>query len=82
MAGEGGIDTTYGGPGDDRHVVDNALDVVVELAGEGNDTVITSVNYVLPAGVAVEVLDMFIVAGAINLTGNELQPDDLRQLGQ
>jgi Ca2+-binding RTX toxin-like protein len=72
LSGEGGVDVTVGGLGNDRHVVDNAADLAVELADEGNDTLITSVNYVLAPGVSIEILDMFAFAGAINLTGNEL----------
>lgn len=70
--GEEGADLLVGGPGDDRIVVDNVGDVAVELAGEGLDTLITAVNYVLPSGVSVEILEMFQYAFSINLTGNEL----------
>ena len=40
-----------GGVGDDAYVVDNAVDQVVENAGEGSDTVFASVNYALTANV-------------------------------
>jgi Ca2+-binding RTX toxin-like protein len=75
LNGLGGIDTTRGGAGDDMHLVDNALDVVVEGAAEGTgDRVLASVSYALGAGVFVELLTTTNAAGtgAINLTGNEI----------
>ena len=43
-----GADTLVGGLGDDVYLVDDAGDVVVELAGEGADTVLTTLTaYVL-----------------------------------
>ena len=45
-------DTLEGGEGDDTFQVNSLLDVVIELAGQGNDTVIASVDgYVLPDNV-------------------------------
>jgi Ca2+-binding RTX toxin-like protein len=54
--------------------VDNALDRVAELTGQGNDRVFASVSYVLGGGTSVETLstDFHAGTGAINLTGNEL----------
>lgn len=74
LIGAGGDDTTDGGTGDDRHVVESAGDVVIERAGEGDDTVLASVSYTLAGGVHVEALTTANAAGtqAINLTGNEL----------
>ncbi len=62
-----GADTMAGGAGDDRFLVDNTGDVVVEQPGEGFDTVRASVSYVLPD--EVEVLELQGTA-SINGKGN------------
>ena len=74
LNGGAGVDQTDGGGGNDNHWVDDAADVVIEDAGEGTDRVIASVNYVLGAGVSVEVLQTISenATTAIDLTGNEL----------
>ncbi|HTU11240.1 MAG TPA: calcium-binding protein [Allosphingosinicella sp.] len=74
LDGRGGADRLEGGAGDDAYLVDNAGDVVVELAGEGNDRVYAGAGYALAAGASVETLSTDFNAGtaAINLTGNEL----------
>ncbi|WP_166871279.1 putative Ig domain-containing protein [Massilia mucilaginosa] len=46
-----GKDTMAGGAGDDVYLVDNTLDVVVELAGDGDDHVDASATFTLPANV-------------------------------
>jgi Ca2+-binding RTX toxin-like protein len=46
-----GIATLVGGQGNDTFVIDNANDMIVEGVNCGNNTVITSVSYVLPANV-------------------------------
>ena len=43
--------TLHGGTGDDNFIVKGAGDIVVELAGEGNDTVTAYANYTLTANV-------------------------------
>ncbi len=62
-----GNDLMLGGLGDDTFVVDSFADGITESAGEGNDTVQSSVTYTLPA--AVENLNLTGTA-AINATGN------------
>ena len=74
LDGGAGIDTTDGGAGDDNHLVDDALDKVVEAVGGGIDRVSASVSYVLDAAAEIETLAAISAAAttAINLTGNGL----------
>ena len=62
----GGIggDIMSGGAGDDAYVVDNAGDLVVENASEGNDTVFASVNFGLSANV-----ENLVLQGGADLQG-------------
>jgi Ca2+-binding RTX toxin-like protein len=69
MSGGLGNDTMIGGSGNDIYVVDAAGDVVTELAGQGTDTVQSSVSYTL--GADVENLEL-TGSAAINATGNAL----------
>ena len=64
-----GADIMSGGAGNDTYIVDNAGDVVVELAGEGSDTVYSGIDYTLTDNV-----ENLILTGdtAIAGTGNEL----------
>ncbi|GAB3471562.1 hypothetical protein GCM10011496_32060 [Polaromonas eurypsychrophila] len=64
-----GADSLLGGEGDDLYEVDNIGDSVMEYAGEGTDTVETSVTYTLGSEV-----ENLILTGltAIDGTGNEL----------
>ncbi len=65
-----GMDTMTGGTGNDTYIVDDAGDVVIELSGQGTDTVRTTLNsYTL--GSDVEKL-RFIGSGAFTGTGNAL----------
>ena len=57
----------YGGTGDDTFVVRATTDQVIELAGEGTDTVRSFVTYSLAANIENLSLDG---TGAINATGN------------
>ncbi|MBK7764853.1 MAG: hypothetical protein IPI44_01365 [Sulfuritalea sp.] len=65
LDGGAGADTLMGGTGDDTYVVDNAGDVVTELAGEGNDTVVSSVSFYLSSRPNLENVTL---SGAANLT--------------
>lgn len=47
IAGTGAA-TLIGGAGDDTFIINKASDVVVEQAGNGNNTLITAVSYTLP----------------------------------
>jgi Ca2+-binding RTX toxin-like protein len=69
LDGGAGADTLVGGNGDDLYLVDNAGDVVTELAGGGADTVRASVSRTL--GTEQDHL-ILTGAGAINGTGNGL----------
>ena len=68
LNGAAGVDTLLGGAGDDLNCIDNALDQVLEIAGEGNDTVVASVDYVLGAGVET----LTLTGAALHGTGNLL----------
>lgn len=69
LDGKGGADVMHGGQGDDVYVVDNAGDVIIELAGEGADTVRSSLNHVLGTH-----LENLVLTGSANrsATGNAL----------
>ena len=67
LDGGAGADTMVGGLGDDTYVVDVATDKVTELAGQGNDTIETSLaTFSLAALTAVENLTY---TGIANFTG-------------
>jgi len=69
LNGGAGADTLAGGAGNDTYVVDNAADVVTELAGDGSDLVQSSVTFTLAA----EIENLTLTgSGAINATGNGL----------
>jgi Ca2+-binding RTX toxin-like protein len=69
LTGNSGANKLTGGDGDDTYVVQNTTDTVVEAAGKGNDTVLSSVTFTLSADV--ENLTLTGTA-AINGTGNTL----------
>lgn len=70
LDGGAGNDTLIGGTGDDTFLVDGNADTVFEAAGEGRDTVLTTLNLILPFGVSVEVVQVVGAAGA-QVIGND-----------
>lgn len=69
---DGSVDTLRGGTGDDRYMLFSNADLVLELAGEGTDTVV--LNNVLQHTLAdnVENLETSVALGNVTLNGNAL----------
>ena len=74
LNGGAGADTMIGGTGDDTYWVDNVGDAVVEAAGEGTDTVISTLaNYTLTANVEnLRLGASYYTSEDLNGAGNEL----------
>lgn len=68
LDGGTGNDTMLGGIGDDLFIVGEAGDVVIELLGEGTDTVSSSINYALGDNVE----NLILTGGATHGSGNGL----------
>lgn len=68
LNGGGGTDMLFGGAGDDTYVIGDAHARVIELAGEGNDTVQASVDYSLAGMSNIETL--MLTGSAVRATGN------------
>jgi Ca2+-binding RTX toxin-like protein len=64
LDGGGSADIMAGGPGNDTYVVDNAGDVVIENANEGNDTVYSAAHLRLTANV-----ENLVLQGGADLQG-------------
>ncbi|MEA3011075.1 MAG: serralysin [Sphingomonadales bacterium] len=72
-----GADAMWGGIGNDSYVVDDSGDIVTEAAGEGTDSVSSSISYTLGDNVETLTLTGLALNGTGNgldnvLTGNEL----------
>jgi Ca2+-binding RTX toxin-like protein len=67
LDGGAGADSMIGGDGDDRYYINTKLDKVVEVAGQGRDTVVTRIDYTLAAN-----LEGLVASGTRNfkLIGN------------
>jgi Ca2+-binding RTX toxin-like protein len=70
LAGGRGDDIMTGGAGDDRFSANSLLDEVHELAGGGNDTVLTEVDFSL-SGTELENILASSTAPGLILTGND-----------
>lgn len=79
LDGQGNKDRLFGGLGDDLYLIGNSDAVIVELAGEGQDTVNAKVNYVLGDNVErlVLVADSQARSGAGNDDDNEIVGNEL-----
>ena len=80
LYGAAGNDTLIGGAGNDTYVVDNAGDTVIELAGDGTDTVQSSITYTLGAERREPDADRH--GASINGTGNSARQHPHRQRGR
>jgi Ca2+-binding RTX toxin-like protein len=74
LIGGGGADRMSGGEGSDRFYVDDPLDLVIEAADDGSDTIYASTSYTLRAYQSVEGLraESETATTAMTLIGNEL----------
>ncbi|ONG49720.1 hypothetical protein BKE38_20385 [Pseudoroseomonas deserti] len=68
-----GADTMYGGTGNDTYYVDNLMDRVIENAGEGTDTVRSSVTFTLSDHVENLTLTGTARSGSGNALNNTLR---------
>lgn len=71
LKGYGGADTLYGGTGNDTYIVEDSVDVIVEAANEGVDTVNATVSIDLTNTANVENVTLTSLAN-LNATGNAL----------
>lgn len=67
LDGLAGADAMTGGLGNDVYYVDNAGDQTIELAGGGNDRVVSTMSWTLATGNQIEELDLD--GGAVNTNG-------------
>ena len=80
MHGGAGADVMAGGVGDDQYRVDDLGDVVREYAGEGIDTVVSTIDYTLGDHVEILYLRDAAVRGTGNALDNRIDGNDLGNL--
>ena len=68
--GQRGRDTMLGGLGNDTYYIDNVADIASENAGEGTDTIISSVSFDLLASAAF-VENLTLTGGTVNGSGTD-----------
>lgn len=68
LDGAGGLDTLIGGTGNDTYVIDSLTDTIIEQAGGGIDTVLTSLDYTLDEGSQIE--NVTLTGAAHHAVGN------------
>lgn len=83
LAGDAGSDTLVGGIGNDIYRISNdTSDTLVELAGEGTDTVETQLNYTLPTNIERLILQgETAVIGIGNALDNVIEHQPLDEFG-
>ncbi|HET6943659.1 MAG TPA: hypothetical protein VFH89_16020, partial [Sphingomicrobium sp.] len=72
LTGGVGTDRLYGGAGDDLYVITEATDSVTEYAGEGSDTVQSSITYTLRVNV-----ENLTLTGGLSIDGRGNSLDNL-----
>jgi Ca2+-binding RTX toxin-like protein len=80
ISGGGNADTMIGGKGDDTYVYANSGNVIIEKAGQGNDTVIAYINYTMGDNIENLVLSSTMGSATVangnaldnHITGNNL----------
>ena len=72
LDGGGGTDLLIGGPGNDTYVMADLIDQIVELPGEGFDTLQSSLSYQLP-----NAIEKLILTGFGNVSGLGNVLDDI-----
>jgi Ca2+-binding RTX toxin-like protein len=73
LAGAGGADTLIGGGGDDLYLAD-AIDVLIEQAGGGHDTVVVAATFALP-----DHIEVLRFSGTANARGDGNAADNFVQ---
>ncbi|WP_408588239.1 beta strand repeat-containing protein [Novosphingobium sp.] len=77
LTGNAAANMLTGGAGNDTYFVDNIGDQTIELAGEGNDTVRSSISWTLATNVETLVLTgTFAIDGAGNTSDNAIEGND------